>query len=115
MNVPQRINPQRLHEILFRHVRKQHWETRDARVGEEDVEAPVAPQRVVHNLLDGGLVGGVELPGVNLAARVQRRDLPLVVAQVFVVKVADVHSPGAVLGKLVRRGSPYSEGRVGAW
>lgn len=54
--------------------------TCDPGVCKHDVQPPVALDGIVHDVLDGGLVGSVELAGVHLAARVERLDLPLVVA-----------------------------------
>lgn len=114
-DLPERVHSQNVHEILRRHIRKQGVRSRDARIGENDIQPCVPLQGVVDDGLDGGFIGGVELSRVDLTSRVQRLDLLLVVAEEFVVKVADVDGLCAVLGVLVRGGSSNAQGRVCAY
>lgn len=114
IDVPERVHPQDLHEILGRHVGEQGVGARDAGVGEDDVQAAVAAQGVVDDGLDGGLVGGVEAAGVDGAGRVAGAHVALVAGEEGVVKVADVDGAGAVLGVLVGGGAADAQGRVGA-
>lgn len=86
--------------------------TCDSGVCKHHVQPSIALEGIIHDLLDGGFVRGIELAGVYLAAGVERLDLPLVVAQEFIVKVANVDSFGAILGELVCCCSPYAYGRV---
>lgn len=79
---------------------------RDARVGEEDVEAPVPLDRVVNDILHGLLVGGVKLSSVNIDLRPPGGDLALVLLEMRAVEVADVDGLSAVLSKLVCRRTP---------
>lgn len=88
--------------------------TRDSGICKHDIQPSIALECIVHNRLDGGLVRGIELAGVNLAGGIERLDLPLVVAQIFVVKVTNIDGFCAVLGELVCCCSPYAYGRVGA-
>lgn len=115
MDAPERIHPQRLHKFLLCHVRKQRAAAYDTCVGEDDIQPPVALDGIIHDRLDGGLVCGVELARVHLAARVERLDLLLVVAQELVVKVTEVDGLGAVLGELVGCCPAYAQWGVCAW
>lgn len=86
----------------------------DSGVCKHDVQPAIALKGIVYDRLDSRLVCGVELAGMYLATGVERLDLSLMVAQILVVKVADIDGLGAILGELVCCGSPYAYRRVGS-
>lgn len=113
-NVPRRVGLHDLHELALVHVFEVGGRADDSRVGEEDVEAPVPRHGLVDDALDGGLVGGVELPHVHVDFGVELAQVALVRGQIAVVEVAEVEGAGAALGELVRGGAADAEDGVGA-
>lgn len=112
---PKSIDSEHVHEVLFLCLREDHGVANDTRVREHHVQPPVTTERIVHDLLDRLLVRGIKLPRVDFHGGVQGLDLPLVVTEVLVSKVTEVDCLCAVLGELMGRGPPYSQGRVYTW
>ena len=111
---PERVDPHRLHELVGVDLGEDGHGPDDAGVGKEDVEAAVAGQGVADHLLDGGLVGGVELARVHVYGGPGGRDVGLVGGQVGIIVVTDVDGPCPVLGELVGGSAADAQDRVGA-
>jgi hypothetical protein len=73
----------------------------DAGVGEEDVEAAVCVESVLHDGFDGGFFRGVEGAGVDGDVGVEGCELARVQVKVRRGEVAEVDCFGAVAGELV--------------
>lgn len=84
----------------------------DACIGKEDVETAVTLEGIVHDFLDGLLVGSVKLPCVHLDIGPCGFDVLLVRREVGVVIIADVDCSGPVLSELKGGSSANSENRV---
>lgn len=64
-DLPEGVHSQCLHKVFLRHVCELRMQASYAGVREEDVEMTVPPQRIAYDLLQGWLVGRVELARVN--------------------------------------------------
>lgn len=110
----QGVDPEDVHEVIGADLVVDDIVAGDAGIGEEDVETAIALERVVHDGLDLGLVGGIKCPSVDLDSRERGVDLLLVNLEVSAVKVAEVDGTSAALGELMGSGSADSASRVGS-
>lgn len=101
------------HEGLSADVREEGRRV-DPGVGEHNIEAAEALYGVFADGRDGGLGGGVEFAGEDLARGVEGAELADVHGQVGRVVVAEVEGAGAVASEVVGSGAADAEGRVGA-
>lgn len=113
--LPERVGLEHRHEVVGADIGEDDVGPRDARVGEEDIEAAIAAHGVVNDGLDRGLVSGIEAARMDLDARKGGRDVARVRLEVRAVVVTQVQRPGAALSELVGRGAPDAQGRVGAF